>query len=161
MVEVLAGRSSFHKLARPELKTVQYSTAGLPPTSLSVRRSIYIMQMRTGFWTYLGAHTYLMSELRELHCQYCHEVIEAKRGRAVLHLFSCKERDKWATSPWAKSRKELESLVNWAISWSGRVSREDTSESDPLPIATHLVTTSQAASTGSPSPTREERTFTY
>lgn len=82
-------RTSFHKRMLKKLENWHPTVARVPPIPLRRKQAALILQLRTGYWPSLGAHTFIRSAYCEFPCRLCREMISPESGGAVAHIFTC------------------------------------------------------------------------
>jgi hypothetical protein len=145
-------RSTFHKGMLPDMETWCPSITDLPPLSLHVKQSAMILQLRTGIWPSLGAHTFIRALLATKPCILCSQAVSPEHGQPVAHLLACPKAS--PTNPpqtptagiWSHKVTELRSVIQYALQFiprresvcadaSGRPGPRSSASSSPPPTS--------------------------
>ncbi|KAK7199226.1 Endonuclease/reverse transcriptase-like protein [Novymonas esmeraldas] len=113
-------RSTFHRGMLPDMETWMPSVRAVPPLQLHVKQSAMILQLRTGIWPSLGAHTFIRHLLAPFVCPMCQQRIPSEHGQPVAHLLTCPTAN--PTNPrqpsvdlWKNNAVGLRSLIRHAL----------------------------------------------
>ncbi|CAJ1039490.1 Endonuclease/Exonuclease/phosphatase family/Endonuclease-reverse transcriptase [Leishmania shawi] len=114
-------RSTFHRGMHPNMETWIPSIKSVPPLLLHVKQSAMILQLRTGIWPSLGAHTFIRAALAPHLCTFCQQEITPEHGMPVVHLLTCPQ-TATSTNPltpaqalWSPKVDVLRSLIQYAL----------------------------------------------
>lgn len=90
-VALLEDRTTFHKsqVSIEEPSSWVPSVRTVPPIRLKTRQAVLVLQLRTGFWPSLGAHTFIRNSLSNFRCALCGDEVAPDHSGAVAHLLIC------------------------------------------------------------------------